>query len=152
MAYKLWTAGDVLTADDLNNSFDASGWTSYTPTLSGLTLGTGGVMTARYAQIGKTLLLEFLITFGTGGAIPSQPSITVPSGKNIKTAMYGGGFGTIYNASTNYPMLVTNNGATSLAFYIMNSAGTYVSWTGPAGVFTIASGNQLSFRAFYEVA
>ena len=51
--------------------------TSYTPTLTNLTLG-NGTLTAKYAQIGKIVTVYFNFTLGSTSSVGSNPSITLP--------------------------------------------------------------------------
>jgi len=52
-------------------------WTTWTPTLTNLTQGSGAV-TARYLKIGKTLQWRFKFVYGAGSAVGSQPRFTLP--------------------------------------------------------------------------
>lgn len=59
-----WSAGQVLTAA-LMNLYAPQAWTTYSPSLSGITAAT---VTGRYIQIGKTVHFKITLTF-TGGAL-----------------------------------------------------------------------------------
>lgn len=75
-----WTTPDdsdpfrngALAIRTLGNGIDTStgkgllAWQAYTPTLSGLSLGTGGTRVFSYCQIGKTVHVKGVITLGTG--------------------------------------------------------------------------------------
>lgn len=75
-------AGSRLLAEDLlantsevDNAIGA--WTTWTPTLSNLTLGNGTVV-ARYKLIGKTLHYHFRFTLGSTSAVGTGPAFTLP--------------------------------------------------------------------------
>ncbi len=53
------------------------GWTTWTPTLSNLTLG-NGTLDARYQQIGKTVTLYFGFTLGSTSSVGSDPQFSLP--------------------------------------------------------------------------
>jgi len=52
-------------------------WTSYTPTLTNLTLG-NGTMSAAYAKIGKLVVVRFRMVFGSTSSMGSFPGVTLP--------------------------------------------------------------------------
>jgi hypothetical protein len=52
-------------------------WTSYTPTLTAITLG-NGTLTASYQQIGKTVNVRILFTLGSTSAVSSFPRFSLP--------------------------------------------------------------------------
>lgn len=53
-------------------------WTSYTPSTSNITLGTGGTAVGAYHRIGKTIMFRAKVTLGTSGALTGNPSISLP--------------------------------------------------------------------------
>jgi len=57
---------------------NASSWTSYSPTLVNVTLGTGGTSVFAYSVSGTTVSVRGVITFGTGGALTGSPTFTFP--------------------------------------------------------------------------
>lgn len=52
-------------------------WTTWTPTLTNLTLGNGTV-TARYCQIGKVVHFRFWFKLGSTSAVGSLPTFSLP--------------------------------------------------------------------------
>lgn len=65
---------------------NGSGWSpvyrkraTYTPTLTGITVGSGGTTVATYAIAGGFLRVDIDITFGSGLAI-TDPNISLPAG------------------------------------------------------------------------
>ena len=63
-------------ASDLNNFFGA--WTSYTPVLTNITLGTGGSTSGKYLKIGKLVLFYGSFTLGSSGFSVGDTYISVP--------------------------------------------------------------------------
>jgi hypothetical protein len=51
--------------------------TTYTPTLTNLTVG-NGTLTAKYAQTGKIVTVYFNFTLGSTSSVGSNPSMTLP--------------------------------------------------------------------------
>lgn len=93
------TRGDILKAPLPNNSVttaaiaDASitnaklsttagepggAWVTWTPTWENLTKGSGGVVTALYTQVGKTVHARVHFKFGTGSAVSGDISVSLP--------------------------------------------------------------------------
>jgi hypothetical protein len=74
------TNGQVLTADSTaaTGLKWAGAWTTWTPTIGNVTLGNGTV-TARYAQIGKTITLSLRVVFGSTTTIIGSPNFTLPA-------------------------------------------------------------------------
>lgn len=69
-------AGDKPTATALNVPYNA--WSTWTPTLTNLTLG-NGVVVARYLLVGKTLHYHFKFTLGSTSAVGTDPKFTLPA-------------------------------------------------------------------------
>lgn len=53
-------------------------WGTWTPTIGGITLGTGSTTTARYNQVGKTIDFFAQITLGTSGVLTGSATISLP--------------------------------------------------------------------------
>lgn len=53
-------------------------WLDWSPTLTNLTVGTGGFLLARYRQFGKTVHYRFKFRFGAGSAVGTGPRFTLP--------------------------------------------------------------------------
>lgn len=81
-----------LAAEDMDTMADiATGlvtdFTSYTPTLTNLTLG-GGTVAAAYRRLGKTMDLVFKFTLGAGSAVAAGPAFSLPGGATF-SSYYG---------------------------------------------------------------
>jgi hypothetical protein len=146
--------------ETLGDAIDASvgtgllAWTSYTPTLTNMTLGNGTV-TAKYAKLGKIVHLRITFTLGstsamgTGPAFSLPPSMTVAAGQaypngtlSILDSGTAGYTGTIEIISTNLQCWLTTVNATYPTFANI-AAGQPMVWT---------TNDVLSVTAIYEVA
>jgi len=94
-----WSAGDVLTAADLN---DIGVWQSYSPTLTQNGARSATITNAQYSQINKLCFVNFDLTCTTSGSAGSPITVSLPisaaaasSGSEIRTI--GSGF--FYDAS-----------------------------------------------------
>lgn len=137
-----FTAGSVLAAADFN-------WTSYTPTLTGFTVGNGSV-TGRYAKLGKTVIVEVLATLGSTSAVTGALSVNFPF-TAARTKSVGRAVASPAG-TTNYVLtaLATNaTGGVSIVVEGTNGALSSISSTSPA---TWASGGWLLIQVTYESA
>lgn len=57
---------------------ETSAWTSWTPTLTNLTVGSG-TLTAKKIQINKLLFWRFKFLYGAGSAVGTAPMFTLPA-------------------------------------------------------------------------
>lgn len=117
----------------LGNAIDTSvgtgllAWTSWTPTLTGITLG-NGTITSRYLQIGKTVHFSFIFTLGTTSAITGAVSITLPISKQNNSESPNS---TVTLRQTGVTPTViglarSTIGSNVLNIYAMNTASTYI--------------------------
>ena len=99
-------------------------WTSYTPTLTNLTLG-NGTLDAKWRQIGKMVDVYFSFTLGSTSAVGSTPTFSLPVNSLLGSIAYNlylqdAGVGTFIGFA--------NLGATSVSFYSANSSTTYTTY------------------------
>lgn len=122
-----YTAGQILTADDMN---DIATWTTFTPSFTGITLGTGSSNTGQYCQLNEILFIRTRTVLGTGGSF-TNPVLTVPASK-VAT---GSPTMSIYNSMNavlvdilvnTYPLQVRLDSTTTLSFYAQTASGTYL--------------------------
>ena len=80
------TAEELQIGDGTNSrAIQVGAWTAWSPTLSNITIGNGTVK-ARYTVIGKTVIISFLLTFGSTTSITgSDVSFTLPVASRIDT-------------------------------------------------------------------
>lgn len=53
-------------------------WQDWTPSYTNITVGSGATVTAKYCQIGKTVIAEWALVLGTGGSISNGCTISFP--------------------------------------------------------------------------
>jgi hypothetical protein len=126
-----------------------SAWTSYTPTLTAITAGTGSTLTARYKLVGKTLTVACTLILGTGGALTGTALISLPTGLtarnsgslSYKGALYITDAGTGWHNGT----AVVTAGASAVQFFTSGivNATTPMTWT---------ASDVLDFQIVVEVA
>lgn len=142
-------------ADDQGDYVPMNGWESYTPTLTNITIGTGGTTTAAYVRIGRTIHVRVRLLFGTGGLLTgnAEVSLPVPSA----TAHFAGShvIGTCAFSDANgavYPGFVENIG--SFRMWAMDTSSTYGirAIVAAAVPFTWAVNDVMTINARYEAA
>jgi hypothetical protein len=124
-------------------------WTGYTPTLTGITLGSGTVAFTWIRQ-GNTVRVRGRFTFGAGSGVTGAVSISLPATAvsanwvpNVSARAAGADYGMLGIAATG-----------SVGVHALGSAGAYInrvttSSTIPA---TWTSGDYITFSATYEAA
>lgn len=108
--------------------FDTT-WNTYTPTINNVTLGSGSTISAAYAVIGKTVILQFYFALGSTTTINGDINFSLPI--NQASSNRSGQVGTcvVLDASpaTRYPGTVLLSGTPGNAFIrVGNAAGTYL--------------------------
>lgn len=153
------TASDHLTV--YNGSawipFDTT-WTTYTPTVNNVTLGSGFTLSAAYAQIGKTVVVNFSLLFGSTTTITGDVNFSLPLNHANSNRSAAAGTCVIVDASpaTRYPGTVLLSGTPGFAFIrIGNAAGTYVTQVPISGTVPIAVpavNDQIAATITYQAA
>jgi hypothetical protein len=125
----VWTADDnklyIWDGAAYTEIFPTS-WTTWVPTLTNITLGTG-VVTARYCVVGKTLNFRFKFKYGAGSAVGTSPRFSLPFSMhasytsledtiNCSVMLYDSG-------TANYIGSVRVINATTLELMSLNAAG-----------------------------
>ena len=131
-------------------------WQSYTPTLSGLTLGTGGTRVFSFCQIGKTVHVRGVITLGTGFSFSGGVlDISVPV--NWTGYILGHTLGNVTFTNNSSYFLGTNICVGNVSYMRVvagNATGTYVgiSDINATQPFTWATGHKILLTFTYEAA
>lgn len=165
---QIGTAGAVVTASLADSAVTPAklfagtgsgwGWQSYTATLSGITLGTGGTQTSAYCQIGKTVVVFSKIILGTSGLLTGTGTISLPVTANARynsiTAFVGNAW---YDdaGNQNYQGNVLLQDTTTARPGISSTAGTYLSAStaiGAAVPFTWGIADSMVLQFMYEAA
>ena len=155
---KVVTNGSTITGiSDLRVIGLSSQWKTWSPTITGVTIGNGTVV-QRYTRIGTTVHLEFHLAFGSTTAVTGIPTFTLPMAAN---SLYPSGFSSpigtcaLEDAGTMVAYgSVFLSSATTLYLNVWNAASTYVrdasiSATVPH---TWAINDNIGFFATYEAA
>jgi hypothetical protein len=127
-------------------------WQTWTPTYTNISVGNGTV-TARYQQVGKTVNVEFQLTFGSTTTISAPARISTPV-----TARMSGNItflATFLDSGTaEYIGLANNPNGDLFEFGAVNASATYAfSGSVQATIpFTWTTNDKISFRATYEAA
>jgi len=100
-----FTSGDVLTAADLNA---IGAWTSFTPSVSNLTVGNGNWVWAYYAVINEILFINARFDFGSTSSLSGVFRIDTPGGLTLIENNISSGFAVLNDRSLSvfYPGLV----------------------------------------------
>jgi hypothetical protein len=132
-------------------------WQSWSPTLSLGWLNGNGVWTAKYAQIGKTVIATGYFVVGSsttkGSGLHVSLPITAANSNNVNAIAW-----CAVTSTTNFaPLAVIPNNTTTIQLAAINVASTYATLASIAGSPTNApiawaTGSVLSFTAIYEAA
>lgn len=126
----------------------APAWTSFTPTLSGMTLG-NGTLSCYLQTIGKTTFYRIKITFGSTTSVSSAVTISYPATKaSTITTRHVVGYGYAYDSSagTYVVLMAQDNGSNSITL-VSDSGG--INNTSP---WTWATNDVISFSGTHETA
>jgi hypothetical protein len=127
-------------------------WVAYTPTLSNITLGSGGTSSFFYQRVGKMVNVRGRVTLGTSGALSGVATFTLPV--NAITADQFWQSGTILNDSGTFYAGVVRVGTSTATVLAMNASATYTTAVNTALniPFTWAVGDILNVGFSYEAA
>lgn len=125
-------------------------WTTWSPTLTNLTLG-NGTLVSKYQRIGKNILFYFDLTLGSTSTVGAGPTftwpvagLTVSAVRAMEVRLYDTSAG-LYYTGTTYAETTT---AGSMAY----RTGTSLSAIGATSPFTWATGDILHCHGTYEAA
>lgn len=132
------------------------GWVAWTPTITGLTQGTGAVTQCYYARIGKTIVAQGYITLGTGptGIGTFTISLPVDHANSNRSAIVGQTFMRDSVAARSYTGFVSLQGSApgTIRLFAHNASATYTySATQSASIpHSWTSGDYFSFTIVYQ--
>lgn len=128
-------------------------WIAYTPTLTNITLGSGGTSAFFYQRVGKAVNVRGRITLGTSGALTGVATFTLPVNSILSDQFWD--FGAILNDSgtTFYPGVV-RVGTSTATVLATNAAATYTTAVNTSATipFTWASSDVINVGFTYESA
>ena len=150
-----FASGQVLTAAELNA---IATWTSFTPSWSGITAGTGASNTGQYCELNDILFIRTKYVLGTGGSF-TNPVLTLPASRVMSgspTMLWMPSVnGVMIDAGVNsYSLAVIHNSTTSLGVYAQTASGTYVTWSSAVSStvpFTSGVNDYLELAGYVQV-
>lgn len=125
-------------------------WVPWSPLYGNLLIG-DGVVTANYAQIGKTVYGNFKLEFGTTTSISTNPEVSLPEPSEPGCTAVGQVKMTDDSTGDRFRGAANVNGD-NFCLHAFNSSGTYVveSVLSDTVPFTWAVGDILEFYFLYE--
>lgn len=151
----LLPAGNIQPLNLVSGTGSSWGWTSFTPTLTNLTIG-NGTISAAYKQTGKAIVLRLIITLGSTSVVGTVVSTSLPVTSVAYSAFTPLGIASHFDTSasaTNLGVLAYTN-TTTAEITVANAAGTYAAQGGLTATvpFTWATGDRIHITASYEAA
>lgn len=143
----VFSAGQILTAAQLNGLATWEDWTAFTPTYTNVTLGTGPTNVARYCRVGRLIRAEYSLTLGTGGSVSSTIVASLPVAAQGVTVPHKGTAVGLQGSTRRSAMCDLNS--VNDFIYIQSDNGAL--WAA-AAPFTWAAGNILRTEIVYEAA
>ena len=126
-------------------------WKTWAPTISGLTAA--GTHTAKYIQIGKTVIATDYFLF-SGTPTGSQLFVTLPVTAATSNNINGSAYCATTTTSGFSQLTLIPQSTTSVQLSAVNSAGTYTTLASvtPTAPISFVSGSLFSFTVVYEAA
>lgn len=151
------TTGEIVTAAKLNEVFPHgdNAWTTWTPTLTNLNVGTSGVTVARYIQIGGAVHAHFRATLGGTGISVGDVQVSLPVTMGVAQNLEPLGPCLLRDTGTaSFSGVIEGVNTTTVTFREHNVSGSLIvtaalSSTSP---FTWVAGDILAFNITYEAA
>lgn len=152
-----FTAGQPVFGSDLQTLADiatavTAAWTTWSPTLTNLTQGSGTVI-AKYRRLGKTVNFSFRFIYGAGSAVGTEPAFTLPAtpAAGYVSALFDDipiGYGRILDSGTTLrpAEVFVFSGSTATIRYVeptnnnMVAINSTTPWTWAAGDSLVVSG------------
>jgi hypothetical protein len=137
-------------ATNLSTVAEAVAWTSFTPTWSNVTHGSGGTNAGRYYTLGNLVFCTVSLILGTGGDVTGTLAMTLPNSHTTanQTAGYVGIAKALDSGTSHYVLaasLTAND--TSVGFFYNNSSAV-----GQTVPFDWTASDTLTFSIVYEKA
>ena len=125
---------------------------AYTPTLTNVTLGTGGTNVGSYRFVAGRVIVDILITLGTGGSVGTNPIATLPvTSVALPSFIRRNGFVSLYDGSALNSFvggaLAANT--TEVRFQLFNPISVSITSTNP---FTWTVNDVILAQIEYEAA
>lgn len=135
---------------------DPGEWADWPTTLTGLTKGAGGLVLARWVQIGNTVVLKFRFTWGSGSSITGTPTFTLPTPVADPTLWHQGlaNFRDVSASAEFGGVIQTDTSGLTARIVPQTVSGALIAYANPTNTspFTWASGDFMAGTLFYEAA
>jgi hypothetical protein len=146
---------DVSNADQ-NLAFGgtATPWTSYTPTLTNITLG-NGTLDFKHKQIGKTVFVRGTFTMGSTSSMSTGPTFTLPvTAVTYSDRLVVGTCGILDSGTEQYYGAIALTSTTVASCRVYNAASTYLITTAISSTapMTWTTNDMLTVNFNYEAA
>lgn len=161
------SAGDQFTEamwdDYIKSNLNAIGdaWTSYTPALTNLTLGTGGTVNGYYVEAGKFVWVDIVAVLGSSGfSVSNNPEFGLPNSTTF-AAHYTTNVSTVGSAIVvdqvslaRYQGYARVQSSSTVAVGLANVSGSYVATSGVTSTvpFTWGAADEFRLHFWYEAA
>lgn len=129
------------------SALGASSWTTFTPTLTGVTQG-NGTLVARYNQTGKTVIGNIKFTLGSTSSITGGITATLPNTANGIVSVVGN---FVDNFVQGYPV-GSETFSSTVYLRALNASSTYAGYTNTSSSvpFSWGTGDWFEFTFVYE--
>jgi hypothetical protein len=146
------TAGEVLTAAFWNtqvrdNSNELApffaAWTSFTPTLTNVTVG-NGVHDSAYLKIGRLIIIRYSFTLGSTSSVAGAPVFSLPVGVSLSGMPLASQCLFVDAGGLRYPGVVEDN-LSLVVCQAVSTSGSYAVQVAPTATipFTWATGDKI---------
>jgi hypothetical protein len=152
-----FAAGQVLTAAELNA---ISTFTSFTPSWTGITAGTGASNTGQYSIVNKIMYIRVKYVLGTGGSVTATPTLTIPASASLAgspTMVWLPSLSAVAVDFTinSYPLAVFQASTTTVQLYAQTATGTYLTNTTTVSAtvpFTFGASDWIELQGWVQIA
>jgi len=107
------------------NLLFSTAWVAYTPTLTNITLGSGGTSAFFYQVVGKQVNVRGRITLGTTGALTGVATFSLPINAITADQFWDAGVNMVDGGTMFHPGVI-RVGTSTATVLALNAAGTYV--------------------------
>lgn len=150
-----FASGQVLTAAELNA---IATWTSFTPSWTGITAGTGALNTGQYCELNDILFIRAKYVLGTGGSF-TNPVMTLPASRvasGSPTMLWTQTMqGVMIDSGVNsFALAVILNTTTTIGVYPQTASGTYLTYTTAVSAtvpFTSGTNDYIEIAGYIQV-
>lgn len=147
-------ANDIVTYYDgsaWQNLLFGTAWVAYTPTLTNITLGSGGTSAFYYQVVGKQVNVRGRITLGSTGALTGVATFTLPVNAVLSDQFWQSGC-ILNDSGTTFYQGVVRVGTSTATVLATNAAGTYTTAVNTSATipFTWGSSDVINVGFSYE--